>query len=188
MTNVEHVIPEPDEYFMGIAVAARKRANCLGSRVGAAIVMKGRILTTGYNGTAEGTPNCLDGGCYRCAHRDKFESGTAYDLCICVHAEQNAIISAARFGVAIEGSTLYTTSRPCFGCTKEILQAKIAEVVYVHEWTPIAKYISEYGRLQSAFQSLRCIKMDDPESEWAVSKPGVKSAEPRIIGGDRRGT
>jgi len=174
MTDVKHQIPEHDEYFMGIAVAARKRANCMGSRVGAAIVMKGRILTTGYNGTAEGTPNCLDGGCYRCSHREKFDSGTAYDLCICVHAEQNAIISAARFGVAIEGSTLYTTSRPCFGCTKEILQAKIVEVVYMHEWSPKADFIPEYKKLQGAFRSLRCIKMDDPESDWAVSKAGPK--------------
>src|SRR5713101_7132055 len=95
--------PDQHEYFMGIAMAVRKRANCLGSRIGAVIVVKGRIVSTGYNGTPENMPNCLDGGCYRCANRDKFQSGTGYDLCICVHAEQNAIISSARFGIAIEG-------------------------------------------------------------------------------------
>src|SRR5580698_7264888 len=85
-------LPEPNEYFMGIAMAVRKRANCLGTSVGAVIVTKGRIISTGYNGTPENMPNCLDGGCHRCSNRDKkFQSGTAYDLCICVHAEQNAL-------------------------------------------------------------------------------------------------
>src|SRR6266487_1322255 len=103
---------EPDKYFMGIAMAVRRRANCMGNRIGAVVVLNGRIISTGYNGTPEDMPNCEEGGCHRCANRDKYPSGTAYDLCICVHAEQNAILSAARFGIAIEGSTLYTTMRP----------------------------------------------------------------------------
>ena len=104
-------------------MAVRERANCLGNRIGAVIVRDGRIISTGYNGTPEDAKNCLEGGCHRCSNRDQYPSGTAYDLCICVHAEQNAILSAARFGIAIERSTLYTTMRPCFGCTKEMLQA-----------------------------------------------------------------
>ena len=74
---------------MGIALAVRARANCLGSKVGALIVRDDRIVSTGYNGTAQGLPNCVDGGCQRCENRGtQYASGEAYDLCICVHAEQ----------------------------------------------------------------------------------------------------
>lgn len=128
------------KYFMNITMAVRLRANCKGNRVGAIIVLDNRIISTGYNGTPENMTNCLDGGCYRCANRDKsYKSGEAYDLCICVHAEQNAILAAARFGISTSGSTMYTTMRPCFGCAKEMLQAQVRSVYYLHEWTPSAK-------------------------------------------------
>ncbi len=81
---------------MNIALAVRERADCLGQKVGAIIVLSHRIVATGYNGTPAGMRNCSDGGCIRCANRDKkYVSGSAYDLCICVHAEQNAILAAA---------------------------------------------------------------------------------------------
>ncbi|MBA2244972.1 MAG: CMP deaminase, partial [Gemmatimonadetes bacterium] len=86
---------------MGIAQAVRKRANCRGRSVGSLIVVDDRIVSTGYNGTPEGMVNCLEGGCERCANRERFQSGTAYDLCICVHAEQNALLAAARFGISV---------------------------------------------------------------------------------------
>src|SRR6201993_3337635 len=70
------------KYFMNIALAVRLRANCKGNRVGAIIVLDNRIISTGYNGTPENMTNCLDGGCYRCANRNKaYKSGEAYDLC-----------------------------------------------------------------------------------------------------------
>ena len=163
-------IPEPHDYFMGIAMAVRKRANCKGLSVGAVIVVEGRIVSTGYNGTPENMTNCLDGGCYRCSNRDKFQPGTGYDLCICVHAEQNAIISAARFGIAIDGSTVYSTVRPCFNCTKEMLQAKVEAVYYLHEWShPDKSHQAEYERLQNGFpKGMRKIQLDDPDVSWAV--------------------
>lgn len=169
MTSVAR--PDMNEYFMGIAMAVRKRANCLGNRVGAVIVVGRRIVSTGYNGTPENMPNCMDGGCHRCANRDKFPSGTGYDLCICVHAEQNAILSAARFGIAVEGSTVYSTMRPCFGCTKEMLQAKVHAVYYIHDWIhPDQDKRSEYERLQSCFSGgIRQLKISDPDQDWAIS-------------------
>jgi dCMP deaminase len=184
MDTNEDVRPDQHEYFMGIAMAVRKRANCLGSRIGALIVVKGRIVSTGYNGTPENMPNCLDGGCHRCAHRDKYQSGTGYDLCICVHAEQNAIISAARFGIAIEGSTVYSTMRPCFGCTKEMLQAKVTAVYYLHDWShPDPTHKAEYERLQTAFPGgIRRLDIEDPDAAWAIgSHPthgAVRSGQP----------
>src|SRR5262245_12830518 len=120
--------PGLHEYLMGIAMAVRRRADCTGNRVGSVIVLNRRIVSTGYNGTPENMTTCSDGGCHRCAHRDRYPAGTGYDLCICVHAEQNALLAAARFGIAVEGATVYSTLRPCFGCTKEMLQARITGV------------------------------------------------------------
>ena len=173
--------PDMNEYLMGIAIAVRKRANCLGSRIGAVIALHGRIVSTGYNGTPQNMPNCLDGGCHRCANRDKYPSGSGYDLCICVHAEQNAILSAARFGIAIEGSTMYTTMRPCFSCTKEMLQAKVHEVYYLHDWShPNPAHKAEYDRLQSRFPGgIRRLEMEDPEADWAAPKRASPSATPK---------
>lgn len=145
--------PDLNEYFMGIAIAVSKRANCTGKLVGAVIVKDRHIVSTGYNGTPENMPNCLDGGCSRCANRGKeFEPGAGYDLCICVHAEQNALLAAARFGIAVQGSTVYTTVRPCFSCTKEMLQARVEAVYYLKEWAhPDARHQAEYERLQGRF-------------------------------------
>jgi dCMP deaminase len=61
-----------DQYFMGIAIAVRRRANCLGNRVGAILVLNQRVIATGYNGTPEGMKNCLEGGCHRCANRSSY--------------------------------------------------------------------------------------------------------------------
>lgn len=162
--------PDRDRYFMGIALAVRERANCVGSRVGAIIVQEGRIISTGYNGTPSGMKNCLDGGCYRCSNRSEFPSGSGYDLCICVHAEQNALLASARFGIAVENASLYTTMQPCFGCLKEMLQAKIKVVHFLHEWIPSESTKAQYDLLARALPGgLHRIDMPDPKSSWAVS-------------------
>jgi dCMP deaminase len=170
-TDEAYSRPNMDEYFMGIAMAVRKRANCMGNRVGAVIVKDNHIVSTGYNGTPHHMTNCMEGGCHRCAHRDEYPSGTGYDLCICVHAEQNALLQAARFGIAVEGATMYSTMRPCFGCTKELLQACIHTVYYLHDWAhPNEEYRAEYERLQSHFPGgIRPLLMDDPDEAWAVA-------------------
>ncbi len=154
---------------MGIAMAVRERANCLKRRVGAVIVLDNRIICTGYNGTPEGITNCLEGGCRRCSHPEDFPSSTAYDVCVCVHAEQNALMSAARFGIAVEGSTVYSTMRPCFVCTKEMLQAKVHSIHYLHDWEYPDKDIhEEYELIQRQFGgAIQKIEMNDPESDWA---------------------
>jgi len=197
----ERVVPEAardaradrNKYFMNIAMAVRLRANCKGNRVGAVIVLNNRIVATGYNGTPENMLNCLEGGCYRCANRDKtYKSGEAYDLCICVHAEQNAILAAARFGIAIAGSTVYTTLRPCFGCAKEMLQAQVRAVYYLHEWNPVAKedalktaeQRAEYEKLMVRFPGgVHRLNMPDPHVQWAISKKS-----PATVGLDQHGT
>ena len=163
--------PDRHTYYMGIAMAVRERADCTGNRVGAIIVVANRIVATGYNGTPENMPNCSEGGCLRCANRDKYPSGTGYDLCICVHAEQNALLTAARFGIAVQGSTVYSTMRPCFGCTKEMLQAGVREVYYINDWVyPDPEKHAEYSRLQGRFPGgIRMLDMEDPKAAWAVT-------------------
>jgi dCMP deaminase len=142
-----------DDYYMSIAKTVALRSNCVGRSVGAVVVRGDRIVATGYNGTASGLTNCLDGGCTRCVNREQFPSGTAYDLCICVHAEANAIASAARHGIALEGGTLYTTDQPCFSCAKELIQVGIALVLYTVAWTPDERVAANYQLLQKALNA-----------------------------------
>lgn len=171
--------PERDEYFMSIAMAVRGRASCLGSRVGAILVLDDRIVSTGYNGTPEDMKNCDEGGCERCLNRDKYGSGNAYDVCICVHAEQNVLLSAARFGIAVEGGIVYTTMRPCFGCTKELLQAKIRSVYYIHDWKhPNSEVWGEYEKIQGRFpEGIRQLRIDDPDKSWAMPRSVAQAPE-----------
>jgi dCMP deaminase len=156
---------------MRIAMAARSRADCLGNRVGAILVLDDRIISTGYNGTPANMTNCTDGGCMRCSQRDRFASGKAYDLCICVHAEQNALLAAARFGIATEGSRIFSTMQPCFGCTKELLQAGIYKVHYLHPWIyPDEQMQQIYQQLQQQFGGgMHAVEIEDEEANWAVS-------------------
>jgi dCMP deaminase len=157
---------ERDTYYMGIARAVEEGANCLGSHVGAVVVLDNRVISTGYNGTPTGFANCNAGGCVRCRDSSLFKEGrademsdsshrpgAALDRCICVHAEQNAFMSAARFGIALEGATLYSTLSPCFNCLKEALQVGIERIVYGNWYKasysePIAnQYIALYRHL-----------------------------------------
>ena len=68
--------PDRDEYYMRIAMSVRSRADCVGNRVGAVLVLDDRIISTGYNGTPANMKNCTDGGCKRCRDRDRYEPGT----------------------------------------------------------------------------------------------------------------
>jgi len=120
--------PSWDAYFMNIAQVVASRSNCLKRKVAAVIVKDGRIISTGYNGTPRNTRNCFEGGCPRC--NAVGPSGQGLTECYCSHGEENAIVQAAYHGIAIKGSTFYTTFSPCLLCTKMIINAGVAEVVY----------------------------------------------------------
>jgi dCMP deaminase len=154
---------------MNIAMAVRKKANCLGRRVGAVVVRENRIISTGYNGTPEGIANCTEGGCIRCKNRETYAASVGYDVCICVHAEQNALISAARFGNAVGESVVYSTLRPCFDCTKAMLLAKVRAIYYLHDWQhPLEDLQGQYEQLQAAFaDGVHKVAMEDPDAAWA---------------------
>ena len=146
-------LPERDDYYLALAFAAAMRANCRGRKVGAVLVKGDRVIATGYNGTPAGLPNCLDGGCLRCSDRDEFLSGTAYDLCICVHAEANALLTAGRYGASTDESTVYTTDQPCFSCSKELIQAGVVKVYYARTWSPDVRVAADYRRLQERLRA-----------------------------------
>lgn len=143
----------PDAYFLSIAEAVSQRADCMGRHVGAVLVRDNRIISTGYNGTPSGVKNCTDGGCFRCKNREKFPEGTAYDICLCVHAEANAILVASKFGINTSNTIMYTTLQPCFACAKEMLQAGIKEVIYKYHWT--SGYSEYYDDFIKHFKSFR---------------------------------
>ncbi len=122
------------EYYFNIAHAVRMKASCAKRHVGAVLVLGNRIISTGYNGTPEGMANCDQGGCFRCTDPTLNKKGANYDLCICVHAEQNALLTAARYGIPVAGSDVYTTLAPCFSCMKELLQANVRNVFYLGDF------------------------------------------------------
>lgn len=148
MTEEAAPLPARDDYYLALAFTAARRANCRGRSVGAILVKGDRVIATGYNGTPEGFTNCLDGGCLRCSDREAFESGTDYDLCVCVHAEANALLTAGRFGASTDATTVYTTDQPCFSCSKELIQAGVEKVYYARVWRPDPRVADDYVKLQ----------------------------------------
>ena len=120
-----------DARFMEMAWVISKWASCFqpNRRIGCVIVKNKRIVTTGYNGAPAGVKSCVERGeCMR--RRLNIPSGTRHELCYAIHAEQNAIIQAAKLGVSIEGATLYCTHQPCVICAKMIVNSGISRVVY----------------------------------------------------------
>ncbi len=118
-----------DKRFMNLTEEVGTWASCFRRKVGAVIVRDKRVMATGYNGAPSGITSCLErGDCLR--EKMNIESGTHAELCYAAHAEQNAIIQAARYGINIDGSTLYCTHQPCVICAKMIINAGIRRVVY----------------------------------------------------------
>ncbi len=136
--------PNWDEYFMELVDTVSHRATCNRGRSGCVIVKDKRILTTGYVGSPIGAKHCDEIG--HEMHKVIHEDGNITQHCIrTIHAEQNAIVQAARAGIALEGSTLYCSMTPCYTCAKLIVNAGIKRVV--------AK-----GDYQAAAQSKRVFK------------------------------
>ena len=130
-----------DAYYMNIAKAVSERSTCLRRHYGAVIVKNDEIIATGYNGSARGVENCCDKGtCWR--DENNIPHGERYEMCLAVHAEQNAIISASRKDMI--GSTMYIygydvkqdkiiPAKPCLICSRLIDNAGIDEIVIMSE-------------------------------------------------------
>lgn len=120
--------PSWDEYFLELAEMVAKRSTCVRRHVGAVLVKEERIIATGYNGAPQGLTHCLDAGCLR--EEKGIPSGYRYELCRGVHAEQNAVINAARYGVSTLDSVLYCTNQPCVLCARMLINAGVKKIVH----------------------------------------------------------
>lgn len=120
--------PSWDEYFLEMARVVSTRATCDRLHVGSVIVKERHPIATGYNGAAPGLDHCDDVGhlLHEINGRKSCQRAT--------HAEQNAINTAAKFGHATKGATIYVTDQPCLNCAKAIITAGIVEVVYARAY------------------------------------------------------
>ncbi len=128
MTEEKYVRPTWDEYFMEVCRAVAKRATCDRGRSGCVIAKDKQILVTGYVGSPKGLPHCDEIG-----HQMKtmtHEDGHQTQHCVrTAHAEQNAIVQAAKTGIAIDGAILYCKMTPCAVCAKMIINSGIKKVI-----------------------------------------------------------
>ncbi|OGJ84251.1 MAG: deaminase [Candidatus Raymondbacteria bacterium RifOxyA12_full_50_37] len=121
---------------MGIAHAVSHRSTCDRNHVGAVIVRDNTVLATGYNGSVRGLPHCAKTG-------HMMVNGHCTTT---VHAEVNAIVQAARIGVAIQGGAMYVTSSPCWNCFKLIANAGITKICYGKEYGTDTALVKKYAR------------------------------------------
>jgi len=121
--------PSFDEIYMQLAEQLARRSHCVKMQVGAVLTKDTRIISLGYNGPPAGTHNCdeewPDTGCPR-------DSKGSCSLAL--HAEQNAILYAAKNKVDMEGSTLYVTLAPCIACARVIFSVGIKKVIYKNSY------------------------------------------------------
>jgi dCMP deaminase len=145
LTDEARLRPSWDQYFMQLADLAAHRSNCMKRRVGCVIVREKRVVSTGYNGTPRGMTNCNEGGCPRCNNAAK--GGTGLSTCLCLHAEENALLEAGRDRIG-GSATLYCNTCPCLTCSVKITQVGISEVVYNQGYlvdTMTARIFAESG-------------------------------------------
>lgn len=137
------------EYMMGVARAVEAGANCVRASVGVVVAREGQILATGFNETPAGIAECKAGGCTRCAEVGGAAAPANDDRCLCIHGEVNAVASAARAGIALDGATIYTTKQPCPGCAKTLVQAGVVKVFYQQPTPSWLDYGGDYSLLEA---------------------------------------
>ena len=113
-----------DQYFMLQAVLLSLRSTCTRLSVGAILVRDQRMIAGGYNGSVSGDKHCIDDGCY-------MVDGHCLRT---IHAEMNAVLQCAKFGIPTDGAELYVTDFPCLQCTKMLLQAGVKKIHYLRNY------------------------------------------------------
>lgn len=116
------------EKWMDLAKKVQEQSSCVRRHVGAVIVRDDQLLSYGFNHTPNNIPQCTEETCIRKINNIK--SGTRHEMCLAVHAEQNALIMALKKGINVEGATIYVTDSPCIICTKLLINAGIKTVYY----------------------------------------------------------
>ncbi|MCJ7841813.1 ComE operon protein 2 [Lederbergia sp. NSJ-179] len=113
-----------NQYFMAQSHLLSSRSTCTRLAVGATIVRDKRMIAGGYNGSIAGGTHCIDEGCY-----------VIDNHCVrTIHAEMNALLQCAKFGVATEGAEIYVTHFPCLQCCKALIQAGIKAIYYAEDY------------------------------------------------------
>ncbi|MCU9613943.1 ComE operon protein 2 [Caldibacillus lycopersici] len=113
-----------DQYFMAQSHILSLRSTCTRLMVGATIVRDKRVIAGGYNGSIAGGDHCMEKGCY-----------VIENHCVrTIHAEMNAVIQCAKFGVPTENAEIYVTHFPCLQCTKGIIQSGIRAIYYAEDY------------------------------------------------------
>lgn len=136
----ENTKPDFDDIFMELAINLAKRSHCVKAQVGAVLTNETRIISIGYNGPPSGTHNCDEDFESEGCPRDSKGSCS-----LALHAEQNAILYAAKNGGKVEGATLYVTLSPCIACARVIFSMKINRVIYLHSYAEFKGIKSDEG-------------------------------------------
>lgn len=128
MMSKKKIRPSWDDYFLGLVAAVARRATCDRGQSGCIIVKDKRILCSGYVGSPPGLPHCDEAG--HVLKKVIDDDGTVRQHCMrTIHAEQNAICQAARYGISLDGTTLYCSMEPCRTCAMLIISAGIKKVI-----------------------------------------------------------
>jgi len=133
--------------FKEVVQSLAKQSHCVSYKVGCVIVKEGRIISTGWNGTFPNTINCDEKfPDYDPSIPEQREAHHEYSEISEIHAEMNAIIFAARSGIAIKDSEIVCSLQPCNNCLKNIIQAGIKSIYYINDYprSNYDKYILEY--------------------------------------------
>lgn len=150
--------PDFDDIFMELALNLAKRSHCIKAQVGAVLTKDTRIISIGYNGPPSGTHNCdeefPETGCPR-------DSKGSCSLAL--HAEQNAILYAAKNGADLAGATLYVTLSPCIACARIIFSMKIRKVVFMYSYAAYkgiphdegVEFLRKFGVQVEQFETMR---------------------------------
>lgn len=146
-----------DQYFMAQSHLLALRSTCTRLMVGATIVRDKRIIAGGYNGSVSGGVHCIDEGCY-----------VIDGHCVrTVHAEANALLQCAKFGVPTDGAELYVTHFPCLACCKQIIQGGINTVYYASDYKnhPYAIDLFNEAGVQTKKVELNYLAIDENAEE-----------------------
>jgi dCMP deaminase len=149
--NHNAIEPGTHRAFMRKAMEMARKSNCVRRAVGAVIVRNGQVLSSGWNGVPESQMNCRDSGCPRCIKGG--DTGSGYETCICIHAEQHAIADAAKRGVSTIDSILYVNLRPCLQCLAIAKASGVRKIFYGEGWTYSDEIERVYLALSNQFDS-----------------------------------
>lgn len=169
--------PGWNDYFMRVAYAVAARATCSRRSVGAVLVdQQQRILTTGYNGAPRGASHCDHSG-----GGDLRDAGGRPSCAVSVHAEQNAVLQAARSGVALQGSTCYVTTRPCSACAGLLAEAGVKEVYWSEDHSGskgVEEFFKKVGIVEKQLaEGVNCREGLPPHLAAALAEADAKERE-----------